>query len=151
MVFLNWFFVTTSHHPWKRNLTMRCALEHTSGACRRTTSIGNYVIGIMHSGYQTSWHVCAGSCRYTWGIGIPLHVTETLLGREPISWIDSEGFWRWCITHRIAGVSGSVSEMSCFLVSRIPDDGKVQKNSNPVTYSKCLERNGLTTVLCKQT
>jgi hypothetical protein len=28
-----------------------------------------------------------------------------------------------------------VSETSCFLVSRIPDDGKVKKNSNSVLYS----------------
>jgi hypothetical protein len=34
-----------------------------------------------------------------------------------------------------------VSEMSCFLISRIPDDGRVQKkkNSNPVCYTPSSE------------
>jgi hypothetical protein len=95
---------------------------------------------------------------------------------NPNQHVDSEGFWRSCITHRITvfwtfpssgvletrkhdvsetgcvsvlrwkggeytysvgplrielisitGLSYPVSETSCFLVSRIPDDGKVQK------------------------
>jgi hypothetical protein len=60
--------------------------------------------------------------------------------------VDSKGFWRWCITLRITGFldffplsgiletrkhdvseTGSISETSCFLVSRIPDDGKSPK------------------------
>jgi hypothetical protein len=63
-----------------------------------------------------------------------------------MQYIDSEGFWRWCITHRItvffwtfpsSGIletrKHDVSETSCFgNVSRIQDNDKVQKKT-----SKC--------------
>jgi hypothetical protein len=33
-----------------------------------------------------------------------------------------------------------VSEMSCFVVCKIPDDGKVPKTSNPVYFSRVVGR-----------